>query len=177
MIRCPGIAWSAGWAGSASRERPSHGDVARAPLLISIIRARRPEALHRKDRRQRVPPGSGTGPRRPADKLKVATSLRRRGGDAPPRRSQDRQHPTAGRGRKRLEAAFTKVVTACSARRPKIRDRARHLRGACRSLRRVWSTHHAHRRRSPHNACAAPPVGRRRPHRDRPGEGRTRAAR
>ena len=102
VIRCPGIAWSAGWAGSALWEPPSARR--RCPSTDcrrASSRARWPEGLHRHDRRQRVLPGSGTcrGGRERQVEGRLP-SLQRRGLDSPqtlPRPSA----PMAGRGRKR----------------------------------------------------------------------------
>ena len=147
VIRCPGIAWSAGWAGSALWEPPSARR--RCPSTYwptASSRARRPEGLHRHDRRQRVLPGSDRPRRQGATSEGRLPSLQRRGLRCLPQTRSHRQHRWLEGDASGLEVLSTKVVILlCFLHGSlKIHDRAKHLKEVFPEVsRRDWDTYRA----------------------------------
>ena len=149
--RCPGIAWSAGWAGPASWERPSSRRCPSTCGRRASSSARWPEDLHRHHGRRRMLPGSGAG--RGGGDRRVEGRLRVFKDEA--RDPRIRSQTVSTDGWKGTQAAwkvlFPKVVFLLCFLHGwlKIRDRAKHLKEQFAEIsRRVWEAYHVPNRRS-----------------------------
>ena len=161
MIRCPGIAWSAGWAGSALWEPPSARR--RCPSTYwptSIIKGWRPKVYIATTVGNGCCLGAEPAEAAGSDKLKVAYQVfKDEACDVSPKYAPKTVSTDVWKGTQAAwKMLFTKVVILLCFLHGwlKIRDRAKHLKEVFAEVsRRVWDTYRATDRRSLHNACVS----------------------